>query len=314
MEEQTIYNELKDELCIQDEALKKLIWILYRNFYYDNYDKQNILLIGERGTGKTTMVREVANSLGIPMGEVYNMFSPKGLNMNNFITGAYNMMNENGGSSNGIIVLHDFQNCFLYGISSNFNSMVASGTINFDNKKFYDVSNVTLIGEIDTNNMEDIFPKEYDTLFELENGHFVSPTLNFVKLLTTNANKIQVDENGNKIPNPLFEKYISEQMRQSFLSPICSEAFNKKIFMDNMWMDDIVEALQSPHSVLNLYNDDLNEEYKNSDAFLKKVAAYIMESAVGLHAAGEAIESVALNDSKHDEKVLKKGSLLKSTK
>lgn len=76
MNEFEFYSLLKDNICMQDEALRKLIWVLYRNFYLNGNFKQNILLIGERGTGKTTMLKEVADFMDIPMGDVYDMFAP----------------------------------------------------------------------------------------------------------------------------------------------------------------------------------------------------------------------------------------------
>ena len=72
MNRQMFFELLKENICIQDEALKKLVWVLYNNFYGENSIKENILLIGDLGSGKTTMIKETAELMDIPMGEVFN--------------------------------------------------------------------------------------------------------------------------------------------------------------------------------------------------------------------------------------------------
>lgn len=310
MDEQVIYSLLKENLCVQDEALRKLIWTLYRNSHFSSNFKQNILLIGERGTGKTTMVREVADLMDIPIGEIYDMFLPGGFNVSLFMNGIYQIMSKGDEASHGILLIHDFQNSFLYGSSTGFNAMLASNTINLGESKYFDVSNITFIGEMDTNQMKDIFPKERDILADLENNYFMSPTLNLVKEYLDDTNTIRVDEHGNKTIDLRFEKNIANQIRTRFLSTNCKEAFGQKVYMENMGISEILKALNSPFSVLNLYRDDLDDDYINSDEFVKKVVYQVLESGEGLHSLSEAIEEVALHDYKRDEKILKKGSLL----
>lgn len=313
MDEQIIYSLLKENLCVQDEALRKLIWTLYRNFHFSSNFQQNVLLIGERGTGKTTMVREVADLMDIPMGEVYDMFLPGGFNVSLFLNGIYQIMSKGENIGNGILLIHDFQNSFLYGSSTGFNAMLASKTMNLGEAGYFDVSNITFVGEIDTNQMKDIFPKERDVLTDLEDNYFMSPTLNLVKEYLDDTNTIRVDENGYKSVDLRFEKNLVGQIRKRFLSPGCSEAFGQKIYMENMGREEILKAMNSPFSVLNLYRNDLEEEYITSDEFVKKVVYQVLESGEGLHSLSSAIEEVALNDYKRNEKVLKKGSLLLSS-
>ena len=310
MEEEMIYELLKNNICVQEKALKKLIWVLYRNFYFNSSIKQNILLIGERGTGKTTMLKEVAELMDIPLGEVYNMFMPDGLNASLFLNGmmqiAYNSDEYNG---NGILLLHDFQDCFLYGHSISFNAMMASGLANFGDEGFFDISNITLVGEIDTNNVKDIFIGDISDLSNIDNNEFLSPTLNIVKKYLTDENKIIEYEDGSKAANVGLENYITNQIKLRFLSSNCNQLFKQKIYMDDMGAEEILKALYSPLSVLNLYKNDLTEDYINSEDFKKKVASLVSESGDGLHYAGMAIEQVFKRDYKHGVKVLKKKSL-----
>lgn len=313
MEEYLLYELLKENLRIQDEPLKKLIWVLDKNFNSDYNMKQNILLIGERGSGKTTMLREVAELMEIPMGEIYNMFTTGGFNVNLFYNGVSQMMRDSS-TGKGILLLHDFQNSFIYGTSDVFNAMIASGVLELGEDSYWDVSNITFIGEIDTTNVEELFPKERDFLTDWQNGQFASPVLNVVQSQISNDNTITIDEEGNKIPNVGFVRFVTNQIRNRFLSSYCAEAFQRKIFMNDMGSKEIYEALCSPHSALNLYRNDLDDEYMHSDAFIQKVVYQIMESGEGLHYVTTAVEDVLSHDVKQNKKVLKKGSLLGSHK
>lgn len=313
MEEYLLYELLKENLRIQDEPLKKLIWVLDKNFNSDYNMKQNILLIGERGSGKTTMLREVAELMEIPMGEIYNMFTTGGFNVNLFYNGVSQMMRDSS-TGKGILLLHDFQNSFIYGTSDVFNAMIASGVLELGEDSYWDVSNITFIGEIDITNAEELFPKERDFLTDWQNGQFASPVLNVVQSQISNDNIIMVDEEGNKIPNVGFVRFVTNQIRNRFLSSYCAEAFQRKIFMNDMGSKEIYEALCSPHSALNLYRNDLDDDYMHSDAFIQKVVYQIMESGEGLHYVATAVEDVLSHDVKQNKKVLKKGSLLGSHK
>ncbi len=313
MEEYLLYELLKENLRIQDEPLKKLIWVLDKNFNSDYNMKQNILLIGERGSGKTTMLREVAELMEIPMGEIYNMFTTGGFNVNLFYNGVSQMMRDSS-TGKGILLLHDFQNSFIYGTSDVFNAMIASGVLELGEDSYWDVSNITFIGEIDITNAEELFPKERDFLTDWQNGQFASPVLNVVQSQISNDNTITIDEEGNKIPNVGFVRFVTNQIRNRFLSSYCAEAFQRKIFMNDMGSKEIYEALCSPHSALNLYRNDLDDEYMHSDAFIQKVVYQIMESGEGLHYVTTAVEDVLSHDVKQNKKVLKKGSLLGSHK
>lgn len=313
MEEYLLYELLKENLRIQDEPLKKLIWVLNKNFNSDYNMKQNILLIGERGSGKTTMLREVAELMEIPMGEIYNMFTTGGFNVNLFYNGVSQMMRDSS-TGKGILLLHDFQNSFIYGTSDVFNAMIASGVLELGEDSYWDVSNITFIGEIDITNAEELFPKERDFLTDWQNGQFASPVLNVVQSQISNDNTITIDEEGNKIPNVGFVRFVTNQIRNRFLSSYCAEAFQRKIFMNDMGSKEIYEALCSPHSALNLYRNDLDDDYMHSDAFIQKVVYQIMESGEGLHYVTTAVEDVLSHDVKQNKKVLKKGSLLGSHK
>lgn len=309
MDEYTVYELLKANLGIQDEPLRKLIWVLDKNFN-DNYNiKQNILLIGKRGSGKTTLLKETAELMEIPMGEIYNMFTPGGFRVNLFYNGVSQIMNDSS-DGRGILLLHDFQNSFIYGSSEIFNSMIAAGTFDLGDGEYWDVSNITFVGEIDVNNAEELFPKEIDRLADLENNKFLSPVLDTIQRQFSDDNVITIDEAGIKKINLGMVRFVTNEIRNRFLSSTCSNAFGRKIFMNDMGSSEIYKALHSPRSVLNLYKNDLNDEYFNSEEFIRKVVYEVMESGEGLHYVNSAVEHVVSHDMKESNKVLKKKSLL----
>ena len=313
MRDYLIYEMLSDKLCIQDEALRKLIWVLDKNFNFGDDFKQNILLVGKRGSGKTTMLKKVAEVMEIPVGEVYNMFIPGGFNVDLFINGIY-QMTECCNDNHGILLLHDFQNSFIYGASDSFNAMVSSGVIQIGENDRYDISNITFVGEIDTNNATDLFPKDVDFLEEFKNYRFMSPTLNILHENLSDDNTIYTDEDNNLVASFGLERYLASKIRERFLSVHCKNAFGEKIYMNDMNLDEILNALKSPISALNLYRNDLNNEYFYSENFVRKVACQIMESGEGLHYVRRAASDIIYHDFKADSKILKKESLLRVNK
>ena len=308
MNRQMFFELLKENICIQDEALKKLVWVLYNNFYGENSIKENILLIGDLGSGKTTMIKETAELMDIPMGEVYNAFSSNEINYDLIASGLFQMNMNGNNDGEGILLLHDFQDSFIYGHNQEFNAMISSGILNLGEYGYFNSSDVIFIGEIDTDNVRNIFVGSQG-LSDLDNDDFVSPTLNIIKGYLSKANRITEDEKGNRLANVGFEKYISDIIRNRFLSSNSMQTFKRKIYMEDMGTEEIVKALSSPISALNLYKDDLLDEYIDSDVFRKKVAGYILESGEGLHATEAAIENTFINDAKKNKKVLKKDSL-----
>lgn len=312
MQKRQLYELLKENLCVQDEALKKLIWVLDNNFYSNLNFKNNILLIGGRGSGKTTMVKETADLMELPFGEVYNMFTPQGINYELFVVGLSQMMRDSV-CGEGIILLHDFQNEFLYD-NGTFNAKIASGTLNFENETYFDVSNITFIGEIDTNCMEDIFPEQIDYLADLEENRFMSPTLQLLYEHLTDDNVIFTDDDHHQHASLRLEKYFANQVRSRFLSSTCEAAFQTKIFMEDMNRMQLLKALRSPISAVNLYRGDLTQEYIESDVFLTKIVNQIMESNKGLHSVSEAIENTISHDCRQNQKILKKDSIFRTRK
>lgn len=305
MDEKTAYELLNTDFEFQEEALKKLIWILSKN--NKSFKRpQNILLLGEVGSGKTTLVESVAHTLEIPLGHAYNVFDKFGnIDKENFMNGIYDLAYSNPEELKGIILLHDFQNCFYNGVFNYMCSLLKAGAFRTTNGAC-DISKITFVGEINTTSAQDIFNQDYDALEEFKNGNYND---NILKLLKENSEKY--DSSGNMIVNP---NEVAELFRQQFISNECKKIFSKQIFLEDISLKDMPNIITSPLSSLNDYKDDLDEDYIKSENFLKKVAYQVYESMEGFHYISQAIEDIALEDYKHNVKVYKKGSLLKPVK
>lgn len=306
MDEKTAYELLNTDFEFQEEALKKLIWTLSKN--NKSFKRpQNILLLGEAGSGKTTLVESVAHTLEIPIGHAYNVFNEFGnIDKENFMNGIYDLAySVNEDELKGVVLLHDFQNCFYNNTFDYLCSLIKAGA--FRTKKgACDISKITFIGEINTTSANDIFVQDYDTLEEFEKGNYNDSIL---KLL--NPIEEKYDSDGNKIINP---NEVAQILKKQFISNECKKTFSKQIFLENISLKDMPDIITSPLSSLNDYKDDLLEEYIKSETFIKKVAYQVYESMEGFHYISKAIEDIASEDYKNNVKVYKKGSLLKPVK
>lgn len=65
-----VYGNVRRNVVGQDEALKKLILTVNHNLKDGHFNKENIILKGERGTGKTVMCEEVAREMDIPFTQI----------------------------------------------------------------------------------------------------------------------------------------------------------------------------------------------------------------------------------------------------
>ena len=166
------------------------------------------------------------------------------------------------------------------------------------------------VGEIDVNGFEDCFiPKPYILLKILMMlfylwiivGDEVKMIIN--DLLMTDILTDDIEEG--------YERKYREAIKRSFLSVECNKIFSKKIFMDSMRLEDIKKAIESPISELQMYSDDLCEEYMASPGFINSVANHIRESTIGLHDMEEAVLDTAFSDNKRKVKVFKDSSLLR---
>lgn len=307
MEVKEIYNELSSFLCNQDDALKELVWNISQNAKLDK--PKNILLVGEFGSGKTTMVNFTAQMMDIPIANVSNFCVNGNLDLSVFYNAFAKLYldNEREGCK-GIVLIQDMRNCFLYGGFSALSSIITAGSFVYNNFIF-DLSDTMFIGEIDNNGLEDCFVTK--PVYTLENMDEALLEDNIQDELDCLVMDLADDLENNDFSMENYNKKIRKLIRRAFLSIECNKTFNKKIFMNVMQMEDICKALNSPISELQIYKDDLCEDYIASPNFIYSVAGHIKESAVGLHDLDEAVREVARFDSKRKLKVYKKDSLLR---
>ena len=308
MEVREVYDELRKLLCNQDKALKELVWTIAKNQKLSR--PRNTLLVGELGSGKTTIVQLTAAKMDIPLAEVFGFCTESGFNKNVLFDAFCKLFMENNREEcKGIVLIHDMKDCFLYGGFSELESLITSAFFTYENN-FFDLSQVMFVGEIDVNGYEDCFiPKPIytfenidDAILSLDyNGDEVKRIIQ--DLLMTDISTVDIEEG--------YDRKYREAIKRAFLSVECNKTFGKKIFMDNMKFEDIKKAIESPISELQIYSDDLCEEYIASPAFINSVAHHISESTVGLHDMEDAVLDTAISDNKRKVKVFKNNSLLK---
>ena len=311
METQEVYNELRELLCNQDKALKELVWTIARNQKLNR--PKNALLIGELGSGKTTMVELTAQKMGIPVVGMSGFFTPQGAEPMVLYNALMRLFAENNKQGcQGIVLVHDMKDIFLYGGFTTLNSIITSGTFTYD-KHFADIKNTMFIGEIDNNGLEDCFTeKPIYTIDDIDKAIYPSESSgDQVSEVIEDIINVYAGDADDEVDHNMFTEQYREALKKTFLSPECSKAFNKKIFMDTIGFENIKKAITSPVSELQTYSDDLCEEYISSPQFINSVASHISESLVGLHDLDDAVKDVSRFDSKRKIKVYKENSLLR---
>lgn len=301
-----IYDDLSKTLCNQDKVLKELIWFINRNKKLNR--PKNALLIGEFGTGKTTIVEQISQKMNIPFTKISGLYSPYGVNAK-VLSDAFSrlfIINEQK-CIKGIALIEDMRNCFIYGGFNELKSIITSGNFTYNNS-FFDVSKVMFIGEIDTNDLEECFNKKPQYTLENLEDNFASEHFADTEIRNIIEDLIAFNEEIDD-PADIYSDQYKEAIKRSFLSAECNKVFGRKIYMEGLQLKDICKALKSPISELHTYKDDLLEEYISSDHFINSVAGHISESLIGLHDLDDAVREVSDYDSKRI-KVYKKESLL----
>lgn len=308
MNTKEVYTELSRLLCNQDKALKDLILTIVNNNKL--VKPKNALLVGPLGSGKTTMVQMVAKMMNIPMAEVSGFCTSNGLN-NKVLYNAFSklyVLNENK-ECFGIVLIHDMRECFLYGGFSDLESLIVSSSFTYENH-FVDLTKTMFIGEVDNNGFEDCFVPRPEYTFEQLEEAIMSLDYSGDEIKKIIEDLVLFGSEIDDVENIYTSKY-REALKNTFLSVECNRVFNKKIFMDNMKLEDIKKALSSPISELKVYCDDLCEEYMTSPRFMNLLASHIKESRIGLHDLDAAVADVTDYDNKRKVKVYKDNSLMK---
>lgn len=302
------YEELRSLLCNQDRVLKELVWTIARNQKLDK--PRNVLLIGELGSGKTTIVKNVAKKMNVPLASVSGFCGNNGINASKLINGFTNLLVQNEKREvKGIVLLEDMKNCFIYGGFNDLKDLIVSGVFKCDNY-FLDISNVMFIGEIDIDGYEDCFKKE--------NAYFADNLDDMFLTFDYEGDEVKqfildLTDFGEDVADNLVaycEKY-RRLLRSEFLSVEAKKAFSKKIYMDALDKNNIKRVLTSPISDLHSYCDDLDDDYLNSDEFINAVIYHIQESLVGFHDLDDAVSEVSSSDFKRKKKVYKNNSLMR---
>lgn len=157
----TIYSDIKKCIFFQDEQILKVLTSVYKNIKLNKSDlrsdvisklKENILLLGPTGSGKSEIVKRIVTCFNVPVlyENAYNLSNP------NFIEECLNKLLSltNGGiekAQSGILVIDGFEEMFSEEQSSNcmikkcmLQRLLDGEIINVGNRQF-DTSKLTII-------------------------------------------------------------------------------------------------------------------------------------------------------------------------
>jgi hypothetical protein len=297
-----VYEDLKEPFFNQPEALRNLIFTLDLNQKNSKTAGQNILLLGEYGGGKTTLVKKVAQNMNIPLVISYNMFDGEELNLDVFANSINKLIMQNDNHDlKGIVLIHDMEKAFINDMFEDLSSLLSYNVIIKVNGKELDFSNVTFIGEINNDTYPDVFPKVITPI------DLAIEQVNDSKCVNPNELSEEQEEN---LSNEQIEKLNLFLTKQDYLSRDCMRLFKKRIYMERLTINDVIKIMDLPFSQFQIYRNDLDEEYFNSNEFKAMVANQIIQSNMGLNYLSEAIENTAAADSKHLVKVYKPKSLM----
>ncbi|MBR3198981.1 MAG: AAA family ATPase [Bacilli bacterium] len=248
MDLNSVYNRARKDVVGQDDPLKKFILTVNHNLNDGHFNKQNIILKGDVGTGKTLMCDVVAREMRIPFAHV-DLSLNRGVLSNEHIEEALKIFAEKLDSTDlrGIILLDGLEKLFMDskdGSILNFakcnNYLVANIRLNVN--KLFDLSKVTLVAE-------GIYEK---------NGAGFSNRMNSVNQRLFNSRFTRIIET-----NPINEEFVRNAILFSNVSSlrnigditICDDEINKIVAM-------VVERGVGLHSASAVIDDVLYPKFE----------------------------------------------------
>ncbi len=264
----------------QDDILKKLILAFNNNNKNGNQFHQNILLLGRYGFGKTTLVKQAVKTLNMPLCEVNGVFSLNAVDMDQFAN-AINELYETTESLDlyGVILIHEMAKCFQYDQIEALKQVILPQNIYSVDGTAVNISKVTFVGEIDTNDFDQKYINENKKPIGFGNRH-------------TNTNEEEISQAVYEIIND----YSTHRM------------FNTQLKMNELKDENVKEMLKSEISPLKVLESNYglikNSIILKSDEFINEVAEKVITSENGMHDAYQIAQQLAYdkignyNDSK----------------
>lgn len=257
-----VYAKVKRSVVHQDEAIKKMILTVNHNLKYGLYNKQNILLLGSVGVGKTLLCGKCAEAMGLPFYRINGAFADgsfKRFQMTEAIVKLSDNSAEKGSRAKGIVLIEDADGMFVNGADNGFLSMAKS-------PEFYTVS-----GELGVHDYYDIS----GVTFIAEGQYTEMPKRKFGSSNSIGFAGVKDESIGEKISNGNAE-HISSQ-------------FTRTIEMNPLSPDFVRDFLtESNLSTLNEICDGL----ETSSSEIDEIVNGVINRGVGLHSAAAVTSEV----------------------
>lgn len=224
MDLNSVYDKVRKNVVCQDKPIKELILTVDHNLRDGHFNKQNVILRGDRGTGKTLMCEMVAKEMGIPFTQIDVSLSHGRLtseHMDEALTSFANQLDSS--EVSGIVLFDGFDKLLSENMDNNIlrltrrnNYLVANDRLQtFD---MFDLSKVTFVAE----GTYDSKATGFNSNFNIMNDSLFSSKFN--RLITTNP----VDEE--LVTNAILFSNISA-LRNIGDITISDEEINKMVAM-----------------------------------------------------------------------------------
>ena len=186
MDLKRVYEEARQDVIGQDEALKKLILTVNHNLNDGYYNKENIILKGDRGSGKTFMCEIVAKCMNIPFMQIDASFADgkiRNFHFDEVLTSFVQQLESS--ELPGIILLNNFDKILSENKDNNIISLVKRNDYLLADSRLqiygvFDLSGITFVAEGEYN----------DKLFGFNNkDNIMTDSLfssRFTKIIETN--------------------------------------------------------------------------------------------------------------------------------
>ena len=275
-----------------------------------NYTKQNVLMIGPTGVGKTYMVKRIAELIGVPFiksdATKFTETGYQGGDIEDLVRQLYKKANNNMQLAEfGIIYLdeidkittassHHHKDVSGRGVQSNLLKIMEDTDVPI--RPSWDIqsqikqmmSNKTVEEEketINTKNILFIMSGAFNNLDEIIKKRLDGATIGF--------ERNQIDENDD---TGLFEKLRTKDLIDFGLEPEFSGRLPVRVHLKNLEIDDLYEILiHSEDSILEQYIYSFNRygiELVFSDCALKEIAKLAFEEKIGGRALSSILEKV----------------------
>lgn len=278
------YNKLRKIIISQDDALKDVLLTIKSNLKKadDEYEIDNILLIGPTGVGKTLIATEVAKILNIPFVKIdSNNYSPTGY-VGSTITECLESLylKANGDlelAQRGVVFIDEIDKLAIKSNDYVKTEAIQDALLNMIQGQEYNLT-------IGKNKEQIIFNTAKVTFFAA--GAFSSITSPQIqRSIGFTSQNVKLSNYENNIDDELIKYGMKQELMGRFF----------KVLLDSLKEDDVVKIILSEASIFNYYLKffkDYNIQFEYNSNFIRALAKYSMTKNGGARGINQAIKRV----------------------